>query len=624
MTPLPTSGVPENDCPRKFLRRSPIRGMVALVAVLIAGLVAASATAAPGPAAAGERVLPAQRYVTTISGPGHAGVYAWGAATAKDGTILIGDYWNYAVRRYSPQGELLQTIGSRGGGPGQNQAPHGVAVDANSGDIYVADPNNGDSIDRFDAAGNFLGSFSIAPTGGVSNVYVTHIAVGPDGLVYATNSHNIPTTHAQVMVFAPDGTLVRVFGEQGKADGQIALLRGISVSSAGEVFLADAGQQRINVFTSEGVYLRSFGAGRFRGDMRGSAIDPVGGYYYATDAGTSEVEKFTLDGTWVATLGSEGNGPGQFTDGGRELAVGLDGTLYAPDFGGHRVNVYGADGTVGGVFPDPPQDPAPDGLNRPQGLALDASGRNLYIADTFNHRVSRFAATTGAFVGNWGFRGSTAPMAMNYPRDVAVDPGTGDVWLMNSRQSQVKHYRADGTFVRAWGRIGQDPGGLSVPRGIVAQGGRVYVVDGPIARVSIFDRLGTFQGMFGCGVYDPGMMSGCNGMVIAPNGLMYATCTKESVICVFNADGVLLRKIGQGKLQRPYDLALYKGRLYVTSANRVDVLTLSGAKLGSFNTVPGTGVHRIGQPRGIAISRTGRMYVLDSTNEHVDVFQILT
>ena len=47
---------------------------------------------------------------------GHAGVYAWGMATAKDGSILVGDYWNYSIRRYSTDGRLLQTISERGTG----------------------------------------------------------------------------------------------------------------------------------------------------------------------------------------------------------------------------------------------------------------------------------------------------------------------------------------------------------------------------------------------------------------------------------------------------------------------------------------------------------------------------
>ena len=58
-------------------------------------------------------------WVRQIGKPGHAGLYAWGAATAKDGSILVGDYNNYNVKRYSTSGRLLQTIGSKGSNPGR-------------------------------------------------------------------------------------------------------------------------------------------------------------------------------------------------------------------------------------------------------------------------------------------------------------------------------------------------------------------------------------------------------------------------------------------------------------------------------------------------------------------------
>ncbi|MEY2425608.1 MAG: tripartite motif-containing protein 71, partial [Actinomycetota bacterium] len=100
----------------------------------------------------------APRYVRTIGQPGHAGVYAWGAATAADGTILIGDYWNYQVRRFDTEGNLLQSFGSKGKGPDQNLAPHGVGVSPVDGTIYVSDLNAGE-IDVYNPDGTYRSSF---------------------------------------------------------------------------------------------------------------------------------------------------------------------------------------------------------------------------------------------------------------------------------------------------------------------------------------------------------------------------------------------------------------------------------------------------------------------------------
>ena len=45
----------------------------------------------------------------TIGFSGHAGLYGWGAATMSDGSVLIGDYWNYRVQRYATDGTLIGT-----------------------------------------------------------------------------------------------------------------------------------------------------------------------------------------------------------------------------------------------------------------------------------------------------------------------------------------------------------------------------------------------------------------------------------------------------------------------------------------------------------------------------------
>ena len=57
-------------------------------------------------------------------------------------------------------------------------------------------------------------------------------------------------------------------------------------------------------------------------------------------------------------------------------------------------------------------------LNKPLGMAVDGSG-NVYVADTFNHRIQVFNST-GDFVRSWGSYGS-ADGQFNLPSDVSVD-----------------------------------------------------------------------------------------------------------------------------------------------------------------------------------------------------------
>lgn len=587
-------------------------------------------------------VAPAQRadgagawtpptYQHAIGGPGHAGVYAWGAATAPDGSILIGDYWNYVVRRYATDGTLLQTLSGRGTGPGQTSAPHGIATDPVDGTLYIADMNHPERrIVKLAADGSFIRDIKPYVYGvTVPYPYVTHITTGPGGDLYAVSSHNVPYLFAAVLVFTKDGVFKRAITGVGTAPGQLGLIHGIAVDDAGNVYLADASKGLIQVFDDAGAFVRTIGArgtgpGRFAGDMRGLAVDSAGGWLYAIDAAASEIEKFSVSGRYEATFGSEGTGPGQFRDGGRELTIGKDGNLYAPDFGGYRVLVFTPDGTFLRTIPDPAPPPPPGGFNQAMGVAVNDATGAVYVADTYNHRIQQFTAT-GTFAREWGYRGSTGGMALNYPRGVAVDQATGRVWVANSRQGNVKSYSATGRFLPGFGTWGTGAGQYQLARDLVVRGNRIYHADSNNDRIVATDLTGKVIWSRPCGTdfipgNGPGLLEGCTGVDVDSTGRVYAAAVTENALYVFSPTGALLRKITT--LKSPYDVAVHGDRVYVTefTRNRVVVLTSGLVRLGTFG---GTGAEhgQFSGPATVDIAAQGRIYVMDSRNERIEVFR---
>ncbi len=501
--------------------------------------------------------------------------------------------------------------------------------------IYLADMNHPWEIDKFAADGTFIRSFSTYVFGKtVPYPYITRIAVDSQGVVYGISSHNVPVTFKSVVVkWNPDGTFNSSWGVTGPADGQIELTHGIEIGPNDDVYLVDTYKKKVQVFTKDGIYLRSFGEGHLDGDLRGVRIDHQHGWVYVVDAAPSQIEKFALDGTWLASFGSEGTGPGQFRDGGRELAIDSDSNVHAADFGNNRVNVYNANGVSLYAYPSPPIQPPDDGFNQPQGIAVSASGDDLYTADTYNHRLQRWTRD-GTLVSKWGYRGTAAPNAMNYPRGVAVDPRNGDVLLMNSREGNVKRYSRTGNYISQFGSWGTGAGQFNLARGIaVAPDGTIAVADSINLRVQVFTGDGTLLWTAPCGVKPvsgkgPGLLGGCTGVAFDPAGNLYAAAVTEHRIYKWSSWGSPVTTWGTlgtaaGQLKGPYGIAVYSGTIYVTESNngRVSAFTLTGTYLGSFGA-KGTDLGQFRLPRDIAIDGSGRMYVVDSQNEEVDVFEV--
>ena len=202
----------------------------------------------------------------------------------------------------------------------------------------------------------------------------------------------------------------------------------------------------------------------------GVAVDAAGNLFIA-DYGNNRVRSVSPAGT-ITTIAGNGTagfsgdgGPATLAalDGPASVAVDGSGSVFIADYGNNRirkVTVAGAIGTVagsGGV----PSGPGLSGgcfsgdggpatlavLNGPSDLAVDATGR-LFIADSFNARVRMVdragAITTVAGDGNWGFAGDSGPaMAAEFelPSGLALGPA-GDIFIADLGNSRIRKLTA--------------------------------------------------------------------------------------------------------------------------------------------------------------------------------------
>jgi tripartite motif-containing protein 71 len=601
---------------------------------LASALVVATTLVATSPVPASAAIVP-PTFLRTMGFSGHAGVYAWGMATAIDGTILTSDYNNYVIRRYSTSGTLLQSFSGVGSGPCQNFQPYGITVDPNSGTIYMLDTNNG-QLETFAPNGTCIRSVNMRANGAA---YTPRMAVNPQGLVYVVNSHNLPNFNNSIMIYNSAGAFVRSvpFGTATTVDGRFNTIRGIAIDPVtGEVYMNDAGNGRVQVFSPDlSTYLRKFGtpgptscAGCLSGDLRGMAIDKANNWIYISDPAQGQVEKYTLGGQYVGTLtvpGPDGTSVGSP----RDVTVGLDHNVYVADYGSNQILVYDTNMNNILAIPNPPQ-PAPNGgLNQPEGVAVNNATGNVYVTDTFNNRMQEFSQT-GSFIRTWGYRSLDAANGMSYPRGLWIDQTNGNIFMNNTRGANIKRYDSNGNYLGQFGSEGSGTGQYFYARGIVGATNRLYIPDSGNLRFVATDRSGNVVWTRPCGTRGSSfVLLGCTSATVDASGNVYTAGVVDNALYKFSPTGTLIwkriyaRGAGQGQLNQPYGVAVRGSLLYVSDMgnNRISVFDLNGTFQGTFGSA-GAGNGQLRKPMAITIDSAGRIYVCENTGERISVWQL--
>ena len=204
----------------------------------------------------------------------------------------------------------------------------------------------------------------------------------------------------------------------------------------------------------------------------------------------------------------------------------------------------------------PGQPGGPDsqtGLNRPAGMTIDDAAKEVYIADSGNHRVAVFDSNTGAFKRSWGGSGDRPTAAGAGPYDPSAAPARqfrdvtcvkvakdGMVYVCDRMSDRIQVFQKNGTFVKemiiaketkgAVTTIGQAPGVVLNSAGSVwdiafsndPQQRFLYVADGMNKKVHILLRDNLSEvGTVGSGGRYPGQFLVVNSVAVDSQGNLY-------------------------------------------------------------------------------------------------------
>lgn len=256
------------------------------------------------------------------------------------------------------------------------------------------------------------------------------IALAPDGSLFVADAQNHRIVHIE------DGIITNAWGSDGTGPGEFKEPWSLVVSADGEfVYVADTWNHRIQVFTSDGEYIRHWGV-------------------------------FSTENTPDALFGP------------RDIALDADGNLFVTNTGNKRINVYTPEGVLVTQFGE--FGFVEGQFNEPVGIAISPLTGRIYIADAWNQRVQMFEKIGNTYqpIKAWGISGWFGNNSLNNKPYLEV--GDDDnLYVTDPELGRVLVFSPDGEFLYYWGATDLGAIAIGLAIGITNDGnGGIWVVDG--------------------------------------------------------------------------------------------------------------------------------------------------
>jgi sugar lactone lactonase YvrE len=429
-----------------------------------------------------------------------------GVAVDGLGNIYIADSKNGCIRKVDGTSAVITTVAgipgsnaySGDGGPATSaelNEPHGIAVDG-SGNLFIADTGNcmirkvdatTKTISRIAGATSgsspscgYSGDMGQATNAELSNPSAVYLDISGHIYIADTDNHRIRKVDAtsQIITTVAGDGIAGYGGDGGPAtSGSIQKPKGLWVDEAGSLLIADSENHRLRKVSASSETISTVagdGTADYSGDG-GPAIDaslkkphgvcvyesPAPRYLHISDPSNYQIRKVDLDDSFLTKVAGTFwygyNGDNRPATTARlnypfGVHVGPSGNVYIADTYNHRIRrVDRTTGIITTVAGKGAKGFSGDGgpstnarLKYPFSVYVDTYG-NIYIADTYNHRIRKVQSATGIITtvagdGHHRFKGDgglATSASLDMPYDVAVD-SEGNIFIADTNNEVIR------------------------------------------------------------------------------------------------------------------------------------------------------------------------------------------
>ena len=249
----------------------------------------------------------------------------YGIAFNSHQEMIVSENGGHRLSIFDVRGQKIQTFGSHGDSPDQMIYPKGIATD-NTDNIYVSSNNR---LQKFTSSGELIKCIGKKGRFDVQRGITLY-----DNQVYVCDRDN----HC-IQVFDFDLNFVRSIGSCGKGRGEFNAPHDVKFDTAGNMYVAEWGNGRVQVLDNSGQFIQAFGLEVERKLRWPSGLHIVDKYVYVSDWSGDCIVVYETSGQFVTSFGKCGQNKGEFQ---RPCCITscADGFIYVCDWDNNRVQIF--------------------------------------------------------------------------------------------------------------------------------------------------------------------------------------------------------------------------------------------------------------------------------------------